>query len=154
MADENVATEGTPLGSKHFAEPPYVRDRLIKEIKFFISHLKSRTGGGGVSTVSSRDSLIDYVTCASEAEIKGAGLASGRSSAGGSLPHSTISSRYSHVQYWTLITMANGQYSEDLEFKPSKVLYSCWYLCKRKLEKIRDPFWCRLLDTRTFWLEI
>lgn len=90
--DGKMSMGETPFNSTHLAEPPYVRERLVQEIKFFISHLRSKTSGSGVSTVSGNDKphLIQYV--ADEAEMKGAGI-SGRSSGGGSRPRSTISSR-------------------------------------------------------------
>ena len=92
MRDDVRLVKETPLHSSHLAEPPYVRERLIQEIKFFISHLKKKTladsGSGGTQL---RPHIINYVACADEAELKGVGLIG--SSASGSRPHSTTSSR-------------------------------------------------------------
>lgn len=96
MKEDTDGKMSMAVNSSHLAEPPYVRERLIQEIKFFISHLRSRTSGSGLSAVSGSDKphLLQYVTFgADEAEMKGAGPISGRSSGGGSRPHSTISSR-------------------------------------------------------------
>lgn len=89
--DNHMSTRETPLHPTRLAEPPYVRDRLIQEIKFFISHLRIKADGG-VSAISRRDKphLVQYVVCADKADVKGAGLVS---SGGGSRPCSTISSR-------------------------------------------------------------
>ena len=81
--DEMMASRETQTFD--LAEPPYVRERLIQEIKFFISHLKNKTSVRDMSSGSGKPHLVEYVTCADEA-------GSGRSS-GGSRPRSTISSR-------------------------------------------------------------
>lgn len=98
-SDHVRSVKETPLNSVHLAEPPYVRERLIQEIKFFISHLRKKASFSGIADVGSRGTLfrphiIKYVACADEVELKGVGLVGSRqSSAGGSRPHSTASSR-------------------------------------------------------------
>lgn len=87
-ADDVISTRETPLISSHLAEPPHVRERLILEIKFFVSYLGKKANGSlNITSANDRDHahLIDYVTCVDEPK-----LGMGRKSR----PRSSISSKH------------------------------------------------------------
>lgn len=73
----------------HLAEPPNIRDRLIREIKFFISHLSKLpfSGSSLAEEKKGRDRahLIEYVADKVELRVGEGG------SAGGSRPRSRLS---------------------------------------------------------------
>ena len=93
MADMVGTTSSPSLNSSCLAEPPHVRERLIQEIKFFISHLRSRSDG--IVTSASRTDkshLVQYVIGADAAEIRRV-TNSRQNSRGGSRPDSAIDFR-------------------------------------------------------------
>lgn len=77
--DKIISSYRPRSNSAHLAEPPHVRERLIAEIKFFISSLQKKSDQG-FSTTPSTDNhacLVEYVTHVEE--IKRAALLRGES---------------------------------------------------------------------------
>ena len=91
--DDIISSQKDLLSSSHFPEPPHVRERLIKEIKFFITHLKKKMDESvhvGSVSYGNHSHLVEYVktTDAATAELEKVGISSR-----GSRPQSAISSR-------------------------------------------------------------
>ena len=76
---EHIISSGkTPLHS-FLSEPPHIRERLIKEINFFVSHLKREAANKMDLNPATHSDLIKYVT--------------GTSNVGRCRPQSAISAR-------------------------------------------------------------
>lgn len=106
--ENNNNTTSTALSARRalasLPEPPHARERLIKEIKFFITHLRSRPDYSRESSMKSHAHIVEYVESSADFRGVGAGglVANGNSSSGSSSrknsaaalrPPSAISSR-------------------------------------------------------------
>ncbi len=58
--DGIISSGKTPLRS-FLAEPPHVRERLIQEIKFFLSHLKKETSNSMSHASGTHSRLVAYM---------------------------------------------------------------------------------------------
>lgn len=74
IRDDAGSTKQPPSNSTHLAEPPHIRERLIAEIKFFITSLQKKAGR--------HTHLVEYVTHVDA--MKGIGEITGASRPGSS----------------------------------------------------------------------
>ena len=85
-------TDVTLSRPSRLPEPPHVRERLVKEIKFFVDSLQKRSGALPSTITSSR--VVEYVNLSSTSSVpeQGRGESSVSRRSGGSRPDSAVSS--------------------------------------------------------------